>query len=191
MPGSNPLPLSIVCTPCPGSKSIQTYEEPPLCPIHYLEHINSTLHTVIEHDASFSRHDAGDGDGDGVTFSPSVWGSTARHFTDATISILNVADALRDRVFSESSLDPMFNFTEIPRQTVLNEVATALLMFWGGSEDGGVNTVQVNTFFVDERIPFDKNYVSPASRIFPVNITTVGEKVNASLPLDLPFVPML
>lgn len=98
---------------------------------------------------------------------------------------------MRDRAVAEASIDPKFNFTTMPRTTMLNEVANVLLVFSGGSEDGGANTLQVNTLFVDERAPFDKGYVRPQNRIFPANITAVGNKVNASLPLDLPTAPLI
>lgn len=112
-------------------------------------------------------------------------------FYKATISIPAAAEALRDRVLAESSVDPDFNCTNVPRLTMLNEVTSVLLVFSGGSEDGGANTLKVNTLFLEERTPFDKGYVRAGSRIFPANITRVGEKVNASLPLNLPFAPTL
>lgn len=97
---------------------------------------------------------------------------------------------MRDRAIAEARIDPNFNFTSTPRTTMLNEVANILLVFSGGSEDGGANTLQVNAMFVDERAPFDKGYVRPQNRIFPANITTVGSKINASLPLDIPTAPL-
>lgn len=108
-----------------------------------------------------------------------------------------MAAAVRDRAVFEASIDSNFNFTMKPRNTELVEVANVVLVFSGGPDNvldgstpaGHANTAQANTFFVDERLPFEKGFVRPASRIFPENLTVVEALINASLPVDLPVAP--
>lgn len=108
-----------------------------------------------------------------------------------------MAAAVRDRAIFEASIDSSFNFTMKPRNTELVEVANVVLVFSGGPDNvldgstpaGRANTAQTNTFFVDERLPFEKGFVRPASRIFPENLTIVETLINASLPMDLPVAP--
>lgn len=108
-----------------------------------------------------------------------------------------MAAAVRGRAIFEASIDPGFNFTMKPRNTELVEVANVVLVFSGGPDSvldgttpaGRANTAQVNTFFVDERLPFEKGFIRPISRIFPANLSNVEALINASLPLDLPTAP--
>lgn len=108
-----------------------------------------------------------------------------------------MAAAVRDRAIFEAGIDPGFNFTMKPRNTELTEVANVVLVFSGGPDNvldgttpaGRADTAQVNTFFVDERLPFEKGFVRPASRIFPENLTIVEALINATLPVDLPVAP--
>lgn len=108
-----------------------------------------------------------------------------------------MAAAVRDRARFEAGIDAAFNFTMKPRNTELVEVANVLLVFSGGPASvldgttpaGRADTAQVNAFFVDERLPFEKGFVRPASRIFPDNLTVVEALINASLPLDFPVAP--
>lgn len=149
------------------SLTVMLTQKPPLLPNH----------PVIEHDGSLSRNDFDVGNN--ADFNETIWSTVMANFPDETISLAQMAQARTARLAAAQAANPSFNFTAGIETVSLAEVALVLMTFADGSTEGGANTLQVDTFFREERVPFDFGFVRPAARIATDGVGSVSEALAA------------
>lgn len=109
-------------------------------------------------------------------------------FTTPLISIEQMATARVGRINRQRAANPVFLFDEKVGMTSLGETSLVLMTFSNGSIDGGANRQQVDTFFSQERLPFDQGFTIPTQRITADRVQAMGQKITnatgASAPVD-------
>lgn len=134
------------------------------------------LTKVIEHDVSLSRADAAIGNN--FIFNSTIWDTFMAHFPDPLITISQMAAARADRITAAAAANPVLNFGTAMAMTNLGETSLVMLTFANGSTDGGAIRQQVDTFFREERVPFDQGYVRPAERITAERVMLMGQELT-------------
>lgn len=99
-------------------------------------------------------------------------------FTTPLITIEQMATARVGRINRQRAANPVFLFDEKAGMTSLGETALVLMTFSNGSIDGGASRQQVDTFFTQERVPFDQGYTVPAQRITADRVQTMGQRIT-------------
>lgn len=99
-------------------------------------------------------------------------------FTTPLISIEQMATARVGRINRQRAANPVFLFDDKVGMTSLGEASLVLITFSNGSVDGGANRQQVDTFFRQERLPFDQGYTVPTQRITADSVQIMGQKIT-------------
>lgn len=131
---------------------------------------------MIEHDGSLSRNDAAIGNN--FQFNQTIWNQMTMFFTTPLISIEQMATARVGRINRQRAANPVFLFDEKAGMSSLGETSLVLMTFSNGSIDGGASRQQVDTFFTQERLPFDQGYTVPTQRITADRVQAVGMKIT-------------
>lgn len=106
-------------------------------------------------------------------------------FPDPLISISQIAAARANRINAARAVNPVFSFPDKVAMTSLGETSLVEMIFSNGSIDGGASRQQVDTFFREERLPFDQGYTVPATRITADRVTVMGQQITgATVPTD-------
>lgn len=137
-----------------------------------------TTPAVIEHDGSLSRDDAATGNN--FIFNQTIWNEMTMFFTTPLISIEQMATARVGRINRQRAANPVFSFNDMVATTSLGETSLVLMTFSNGSVNGGANRQLVDTFFREERLPFDQGYTVPTQRITAQTVQEVGAKISAA-----------
>lgn len=131
---------------------------------------------VIEHDVSLSRTD--EALGNNFIFNETIWNATLAHFTDPLITTSQMAAARADRVAAAGDANPVLIFGSNMTKSSLVEASLVMMSFANGSTDGGASRQQVDTFFREERVPFDQGYERPAVRITAERLTLMDQQIT-------------
>lgn len=131
---------------------------------------------VIEHDVSLSRAD--EAIGSNFLFNETIWNATLAHFPDPLITTSQMAAARADRVATAGAANPVLAFGAGSVGTSLVESSLLMLTFSNGSTDGGASRQQMDTFFREERLPFDEGFEKPAVRITAERVTLMGQQIT-------------
>lgn len=99
-------------------------------------------------------------------------------FTTPLISIEQMATARVGRINRQRAANPVFLFDDKAGMSSLGETSLVLMTFSNGSIDGGASRQQVDTFFTQERLPFDQGYTVPTERITADRVQAVGAKIT-------------
>lgn len=99
-------------------------------------------------------------------------------FTTPQISIEQMATARVGRINRQRAANPVFVFDDKVAMTSLGETALVMMTFSNGSIDGGADRQQVDTFFTQERLPFDQGYTVPTTRITADRVQLMGQKIT-------------
>jgi hypothetical protein len=102
------------------------------------------FYTVLEHDASLSRNDFYFGNDH--SFNGMIWGQTASHFTNSTISFANAAAARSTRIAAAAAVNPQFNMTATEHTNSYFESALYIGVF-GNLRTGNAVTKWVEILF--------------------------------------------
>lgn len=93
-------------------------------------------HGIIEHDASLSRADWGEGAGDGHSFNKDVWAQTLTHFTTDTVSVKQMAAARAGAIARANKSHPdTFTYGTAQVKGSLLECALGLSVFGDATGD--------------------------------------------------------
>ncbi|KAK7956986.1 uncharacterized protein PG986_006208 [Apiospora aurea] len=137
-------------------------------------------HGVIEHDASLSRADWQNGDGDSHAFNKELWADTLAHFPDDTISIKQMAAARAGAIARSNASHPdTFTYGAAQVQGSLLECALGLAVF-GSATDGNANKAHLRVLFEEERLPFEEGWVKPKNVITSADAQGLAAKVLAA-----------
>lgn len=118
------------------------------------------------------------------------------HFPEPLITIDQMARARADRINAAAAVNPVIRFPENVAMTSLGETSLVMLTFTPDSSGqvGPASRQLVDTFFREERIPFDQGYKVPLQRITADSITVMGQQITAASPLitaaQQPLTPM-
>lgn len=106
------------------------------------------------------------------------------HFPDPLISIEQMARARADRIAAAAAVNPVIRFPQNVAMTSLGETSLVMLTFTpdGSGQVGPASRQLVDTFFREERIPFDQGYKVPAQRVTAEQITIMGQQITAASP---------
>lgn len=78
----------------------------------------------------------------------------------------------------------MINFDTRVAMTSLGETSLVEMIFSDGGTNGGANRQQVDTFFSQERLPFDQGFSTPATRITTDTISVMGQQILDATPIS-------
>lgn len=99
-------------------------------------------------------------------------------FTTPLITIEQMATARVGRINRQRAANPAFVLDNKAESASLGESSLVLMTFSNGSIDGGANRQQVDTFFTQERLPFDQGYTVPTQMITADRVQVVGQKIT-------------
>ncbi|KAF5022725.1 hypothetical protein F66182_5273 [Fusarium sp. NRRL 66182] len=134
-------------------------------------------HGVLEHDGSLSRNDIYFGDN--YSFNKTIWGATAAHFTEPTISIQTAATARKARLQAAAAANPEFSLP--PDLVQISFIETALyLSVFGNVDNGDANRKWVKVLFEQERLPFREGFQRSETAITAAGILGLVGKVAAA-----------
>ncbi|KAJ4416261.1 hypothetical protein N0V82_006865 [Gnomoniopsis sp. IMI 355080] len=141
-----------------------------------INYVDLNQHGLIEHDGSLSRDDAAVGNN--FQFNQTIWNEMTMFFTTPQISIEQMATARVGRLNRQRAANPVFAFDDKVAMTSLGETSLVLMTFSNGSIDGGASRQQVDTFFTQERLPFDQGFTVPTTRITADRVQAMGQKIT-------------
>ncbi|KAJ7608015.1 Cloroperoxidase [Mycena polygramma] len=123
------------------------------------------LHNLIEHDASISRNDFGDGTGDNVHFNETTFSTLANSNPGKSYYDPASAGAVqRARLAHSVATNP--NVTNTRKEFLLRSRESALyLSIMGNPLTGEAPKKFVNIFFREERLPIAEGWKKPATLI--------------------------
>jgi hypothetical protein len=110
--------------------------------MNHSAHINR--HNILEHDASLSRADAYFGNNH--HFSPSVFASTTKFWTNETLTAEMLTNSKLARMLESRAFNPEYSFTSTTEQFSLGEIAAPIIAF-GDLEKATVERSLVVYFF--------------------------------------------
>jgi Peroxidase, family 2 len=141
-------------------------------------------HNFIEHDGSLSRADFGEG-GDDHTFNPDIFHAFMSGFAGLdNTTTESAAKAKFARVQNESKSDP--DFTYGVKQFVLSYAESALYIKALGNDGDSVPLSWLQTFFEDEKLPYDQGWRPTANPIGFVNVITYIPQLIAAAGDEVP-----
>lgn len=131
---------------------------------------------------SYSRSDIAVGDH--VNFNATLWdGVMASLGPTPAVSLQQMAQARNVRIAAAKAQNPAIDFGATTQATNLAETAFMAIIFSNGGVDTGVNAVQMDALFRQERLPTAQGFARPVGRMFPDTVTLVGQKIsNATAP---------
>ncbi|KAJ7664529.1 Cloroperoxidase [Mycena polygramma] len=140
------------------------------------------LHNLIEHDASISRNDFGDGTGDNVHFNETTFSTLAnsnqgKDYYEPT----SAGDVQRLRLAHSVATNP--NVTNTSKEFKLRSRESALyLSIMGNPLTGEAPKKFVNIFFREERLPIAEGWKKPTTLITVDTLTPLEHTIrNASV----------
>ncbi|KAJ7076977.1 Chloroperoxidase, partial [Mycena belliarum] len=139
------------------------------------------LHNLIEHDASISRNDFGDGSGDNVHFNETVFATLANSNPGkAYYEPFSSGVVQRDRLAHSVATNPLLVNTE--KEFKLRSRETALYLSIFGDPTTGIAPKKfVNIFFREERLPIEEGWRKPSVLITDATLNPLSRIIqNAS-----------
>ncbi|KAJ7209448.1 Peroxidase, family 2-domain-containing protein [Mycena haematopus] len=139
------------------------------------------LHNLVEHDASISRNDFGDGTGDNVHFNETTF-STLANANPGKDYYDPVAAGLVQRARLAHSVATNPNITNTAKDCKLRTRESALYLSIFGSPVTGIAPKEfVQIFFREERLPFAEGWSKSKTLITSDTLSPIGKIVqNAS-----------
>ncbi|KAJ7088816.1 Peroxidase, family 2-domain-containing protein [Mycena belliarum] len=137
------------------------------------------LHNLIEHDASLSRQDLGDGKGDNVRFSEERFSATIANKNPGVdfYNVSSAGEAMRDALAHSIATNPLVVNT--PKELVVRHGESAFYLSVLGDPITGVAPKKfVNVFFREERLPIAEGWKKPSTLITTTTLRALGAKIG-------------
>ncbi|KAJ7120741.1 Chloroperoxidase [Mycena crocata] len=140
-----------------------------------------SAHNIIEHDASISRNDFGDGTGDNTHFNETTFSTLANANSGKdTYDPVSAGQVQRDRLAHSLATNPLTLNTQ--KEFLLRSRESALyLSIFGDPLTGVASKKFVNIFFREERLPYAEGFTLPKVRITEETLEPIEDVIhNAS-----------
>ncbi|KAJ7481995.1 Cloroperoxidase [Mycena latifolia] len=138
------------------------------------------LHNLIEHDASISRNDFGDGTGDNVHFNETTFATLAN--SNPGLDYYNTTSAgmvQRDRLAHSIATNPLVVNTNKEFKLRSRESGLYLSIF-GDPLTGVAPKKFVNIFFREERLPIAEGWKKPTTLITDATLSPLEKIIRAA-----------